>query len=121
MKRFLMTVASLGLMSMASVAHAINLECWIDNDGGQDNHALLIVDELKGNCEGYLMEMSGIGVGLRVSGNNFAISCPFQSDPRGTYLGTKVQAGMFIVDLAAAVFIGDGLCFLTGIGGGIGA
>jgi hypothetical protein len=122
----LKTALVLLLVSAPSFAAGINCEIDSMDRSEHSNYQALLVDVVKGSCEGgaYKIEISGIGLGLRIAGETgLGFTCPFSDEIVGTYGGLKVDATALIIGLDAGLFVGShGICALGGINSiGLGA
>lgn len=115
---FVLNVILLSLVFSSFYAKADSLNCKINNVDYSEvvNHTFIIVDSVKGTCEGHSFDISGIGLGIKlVLGSYLTITCPgaFSGNFKGRYYGVKAD----IPVLGAGLYYGKrGLCAIGIVG-----
>ncbi len=118
MKNFLLAQFLVLLISITSLqSKADSMSCTIDNmDSAAVNHMYVINDTIRGVCEGKAFDISGIGLGLKLSMvSTITITCPGVTNGNfaGRYYGIKVE----IPVLGAGLYSGrKGLCAVGMLG-----
>jgi hypothetical protein len=94
------------------------------NDAGFGGAVVVLKNEISAICGDYKIKISGLNVGLGFHQNGEKesfVQCPFIEPEGGTYYGLNATADLF-VGVEFAIFAGKkGVCFVEGLGYGIGA
>ncbi len=113
MKSILATQFIVLLVALSAMqVKADSVTCLLDTfaSGRDKNHTTVVIDTLTGTCGGKRIDITGIGLGLKVSGDAYlTISCPTVSAGNftGRYYGIKID----IPILGAGLYSGrKGFC-----------
>lgn len=95
------------------LSFADSLTCQTGFNGG-----FLVFEKIYAECnDGYSISIEGLGASypFRFAKESIEIGCPFQSEIAGTYFGVKASAGL-LLHASGALFVGEGFCFVGGLG-----